>query len=799
MREFIKFILSYFRPQKKDEKLVPFDDNEFEYFLTSEDLENNRYYLINNFLWDEEKLQHVLISDLTREGFYQQQWVVLTDQRIIYVGDIENIEKDSFIEVNLEEIEAIEVRELDGNQIVNIILKDRAVEFMRASKKIKIPLDDFLEVFADRVKEIKDLPSEEDLIENRRAVVRKKSRVKTCNQCGKKISSSRRKVCDECMEQKEVIYRLLSYVKPYLLPFISGFLLLGVTTLIGLLPPLLNRTLIDDVLGPAVGYEYEEANIISEIFLNFAAPGTVRLLAIVVLTMLSFNLIRSALSAVRTYIINWMGQKVLLDMRNQVYEHLQKLSLSFFNKKSTGRVMTRVTSDVSRIESFLSSQLQRVGQDILTIVMIVTILFLLNWQLALIVMLPAPLLVFLTFYFRDKLHRVYRILWRRNAGLNGILADTIPGIEVVKAFNQEKREVKRFNDKNEEVFNGHIQSLKLRTLYSPSMQFLTFIGMILIWWFGGLRVIGGTLTIGTLTAFTGYMMRFYRPVQDLCRINHRFQRILTSADRVFEILDTNPEIKDREEAEELEDFQGEIEFKNITFSYDKGVPALKNVSFKVEAGEIIGLAGESGAGKTTLINLICRFYDPEDGEILIDGKSHEDIKVRSLRKHIGIVLQDPFLFSGTIASNIKYGNPAASRKEVIAAARAANAHDFIMGFSDGYESEVGERGVRISTGQRQRISIARAILKDPKLLILDEATSSVDTRTEAQIQEALERLIKGRTTFAIAHRLSTLRNADRLFILKEGEIVEQGTHDELLDKEGVYAKLHDMQRQMKAV
>jgi ATP-binding cassette subfamily B protein len=424
------------------------------------------------------------------------------------------------------------------------------------------------------------------------------------------------------------------------------------------------------------------------------------------------------------------------------------------------------------------------------------ILFSLNPGLAAVVLLPTPLLVVTTRIFSKWFHDVYHSLWRRWAGMSALLADTIPGVRVVKAFAQEKREVNKFERTSWDLLSGEIRAARVRSAFGPIMTFITSMGTLIVWWMGGMQVLGGSLTLGDFVAFTGYMFQFFHPVEHLCFLNHRFQRAATSAERVFEVLDTRADVVDKPDAVRMPRIVGRVEFRNVTFGYETGKPVLKDLSFVVEPGEMIGLAGHSGAGKSTLINLICRFYDGEEGDILIDGHDIRDVGLKPLREQIGVVLQDPFLFNGTVAENISYGKPDAPLDEVVAAAKAANAHDFIIGFPEGYDSLVGERGMRVSGGERQRLSIARAILRDPRILILDEATASVDTETEAAIQGALERLIKGRTTFAIAHRLSTLKNSSRLLILEKGELAEMGTHDELIEKDGIYANLCKMQTEM---
>ncbi|MEJ6951853.1 ABC transporter ATP-binding protein [Natronospora cellulosivora (SeqCode)] len=749
------------------------------------------------FLKDDEELELAFTSDLSLEGLYMEQIVVLTNKRILNISCSE--EWSVNISLNLDEIKSIRHQRLDSNNLVKIITKDRGVEILRCTSKLSPALKDFLEKVDEFMMDI--FPQEKSFLDSKWSGGNGKQNIRRCAKCAKAISP-RRNVCIDCLDKRKLFFRLMSYIKPHKTMFIIAFVLLAFVTYISLLPPLVNRVLIDDVLVPATGGGNElaaESGFLSNFLISFAPRGSISLLAVIVGLMFIINLLTSVMSTARMYLISWLGQKVIVDMRRNVYEHMQNLSLRFYNKESTGQLMSRVTSDVNRLQHFLSHDLQMLGQDVFTIILIIVILFNLSYFLTFLIILPAPLLVFLTFYFRNRLRRIYRSLWKKYAAINTVLADTIPGIRVVKAFAQEDKELDKFNHRNQQAFEGEIDSLKMRTIYQPTMQFLTFLGTITIWWFGGKQVIEGSLTIGTLMAFTGYMWQFYRPVQNLCNMNHRFQRIATSADRVFEVLDTQTDVVDAVDAYQLPEIKGELEFKDVSFTYEKEDNVLKDISFQVKPGEIIGLVGHSGAGKTTLINLICRFYDPQNGSIVIDGHDISEITTESLRQQIGVVLQEPFLFRGTIAENIAYGRPDASLAEIIAAAKAANSHDFIVDFPDAYETYVGERGVRLSGGQKQRISIARALLKDPRILILDEATASVDTETEAKIQEALERLVKGRTTFAIAHRLSTLRNADRLLVLEKGEIAEMGSHDELLEEDGIYARLYNMQREMKAI
>jgi ATP-binding cassette subfamily B protein len=425
-----------------------------------------------------------------------------------------------------------------------------------------------------------------------------------------------------------------------------------------------------------------------------------------------------------------------------------------------------------------------------------------NWRLALVSLVPLPIVATLTYFRTRKMHKLWGRLWVYWSRMGAVVGDALPGVRVVKAFANERHEIVRFDARSNEYTEKEQEIHRAWTSLGPAVGITMRWSGVMVWLVGGMMVINAgnkePATLGTLMAFSAYLMAFYRPIMELVNSNRMVTRAATSAQRVFEVLDTPPEIYSTT-AITKDKMEGRVEFRNVSFSYEGAQPALRDVSLVIEPGQMIGLAGPSGAGKSTFVNMLCRFYDVTDGQILIDGVDIRDYDVKWLRRQIGMVLQEPYLFHGTVAENIRYGNESATNEQVIAAAKAANAHDFVVGFPDGYDTMVGERGQSLSGGERQRISIARAILHNPKILILDEATSSVDTETEKQIQQALDRLVEGRTTFAIAHRLSTLQAADTLIVLEKGKVVETGTHSELVNKEGgVYAKLHQTQVEMNA-
>ncbi len=496
-------------------------------------------------------------------------------------------------------------------------------------------------------------------------------------------------------------------------------------------------------------------------------------------------------------ILAWVSERVTADLRDRTYAHLQKLSLEYFGGKRTGDLMSRISSDSDRLCQFLSDSIVDFTANSILLFVVAWSLFNDNVQLALVTLLPFPFIVWLMYYSRDKLQVGFQAGSRAWGHMTSVLADTIPGIRVVKAFAQEQREIERFRTANETVVVANNRVNSLWTFFWPLITFLNSLGVFVVWVYG-IWLIGSRtpdFTFGSLNAFLLLSAMFYGKLEMMSRMVNASQRAAVSAQRIFEILDHVSNVPEPARPVLVDKLKGTLEFRHVGFRYGNR-KVIKDFSLKIEAGEMIGLVGHTGAGKSTLINLVCRFFDVAEGAILADGIDIRSYKVEQYRRNVGIVLQDPFLFYGTIAENISYGRPDATREEVINAAKAARAHEFILQLADGYDSLVGERGQSLSGGERQRISIARALLIDPRILILDEATSALDSTTERQIQEALQNLVRGRTTIAIAHRLSTLRQANRIMVIERGRLVEIGTHDELLVMDGAYAELHRAQQEL---
>ena len=494
----------------------------------------------------------------------------------------------------------------------------------------------------------------------------------------------------------------------------------------------------------------------------------------------------------QTVLMNFIGQRIVADLRETLYRKIQTQSLAFFTKNPTGTLMSRITNDVSFIQGAVSEAVTALLKDTFTLVCLVFVIFYRDWQLAIIAMLVFPLAVYPIAKFGQKMRQVATRTQVTLGSLTTLLQETISGTRIVKAFSMEEYENKRFAGENERLFRLYLKAVSITAVSSPFMEFLGGLGISTIIFYGGYQVIHGHSTPGTFFSFLTALIMLYEPVKRLTNVNNTIQQGISGAERVFGIIDMIPEIRNNAGSIPLPRIVREIEIRDISFRYEE-TPVLKRISMKIRAGEVIAFVGMSGGGKTTLVNLIPRFYDVTEGSILIDGHDIRDVTIESLRGQIAIVTQQTILFNDTVRNNIAYGDIARTEEEIIAAAKAANAHDFIMRLPMGYDTLIGEQGTKLSGGERQRISIARAILKDAPILILDEATSSLDSEAEIEVQDALENLMKGRTTLVIAHRLSTIRNADRIIVLVNGEIREEGTHEYLLACQGEYCRLHNMQ------
>ncbi|MGF1484270.1 MAG: ABC transporter ATP-binding protein [Opitutales bacterium] len=586
-----------------------------------------------------------------------------------------------------------------------------------------------------------------------------------------------------------VMTRLLTYLKPYKTAFITGFLGAAGLTVAALLPPWLTGYLIDEVITPAIAGDLLRERAFE---LSYWLLG--------ILTLVAF--LRLGFLYLRIRLLAGVGEKVARDLRTHVYDHLQTLSVNYFSKHQTGSLISRVTSDTDRIWDFIAFGVTELLFSLTMIAGLSVVLVWLDWQLGLVLIAPLPLVFLLIVLMGKRLHRVFLRVWQKWSNLTAVLSDTIPGMRVVKAFNQEQQERERFAGRNDTYTEEGIDIARIWAGWWPIIFFVIEAMVLLVWFLAIPRLLGDatgvrTMELGTFVSFMLYMGMFIGPIDAIGFLTRSVNRSISSAHRVFEVLDSEPEIISKPDAKTPERIEGRIAFENVTFGYDPVRLTLKGISFDIEPGEMIGFVGPSGAGKSTIMNLLARFYDPTGGRILVDGLDLRDFDAGAYRRQLGMVMQDPFLFHGSILDNIRYGHRDASIADAIEAARAANAHDFIARLPMGYDTIVGERGHTLSGGERQRISIARAVLHDPRILILDEATSSVDTQTERNIQEAIERLTQGRTTLAIAHRLSTLRRASRLFVIKGGRLVEQGRHEELVNKpEGVYAGLEKLQREL---
>lgn len=708
-----------------------------------------------------EEIIFAINGDIGSEGEFVEEWLVLTEKRLQLFNkdgkELDRIAIDAIKEARL-------VHVIGGGHLI-IDDQDRSLIFSRFTV-VK------LKYFSTACKRINNLVNQEPI-----EPLSEKDLPRYCETCKRPLPEGTN-VCQHCVNKSKVARRLLQYAKPYRKKMTLASILLIITTLITLVPPYLTKIIVDDVIGnptPVVG------------------------LLLLVIALGATQLLQVGLDILSGYLGVWVGSRLMRDLRKEAYDSLVDLSLSFFDRSQISQFIGRVNSDVESIRQFLTDGVMYITGQILMLLAIFGVMFSMDWRLTMLCIIPTPFIFLLSKFIWPYVRNRWYSQWRSINKLNMLVGDSLQGIRVVKAFGQEQQEKDRYHKNSEVVMDENVRTDGLWNGIFPIFSFVTGIGLLLVWYFGGQAVMNGRITLGVLMAFISYLGMFFGPLQWFSQSLNWMNQAFSSADRVFEIIDAKSEVPESPNPVRLEEVKGEVKFDQVTFGYEAHRPVLKDVSLTVQPGEMIGLVGHSGAGKSTLINLVSRFYDPNQGAISLDGFNLRDLKQDDLRQHIGVVLQETFLFDGTVAENICYSKADATPAEIMRAAKVANAHDFIVEMADGYDTRVGERGQLLSGGQKQRIAIARAILHNPKILILDEATASVDTETERKIQEALSRLIKGRTTIAIAHRLSTLRNANRLVVIDKGKVAEIGTHDELLEQEGIYHGLVQAQRELSQI
>ena len=704
-----------------------------------------------------------IVGDISIKSEYCRNVLLVSEKRI----DTYELDTDHFgRSVALDEIVSTQNKRMYGNAIFRLTLKSsETVNIFRYTFSVNA----LSEAAAGFIQAMSDGVSVDEAYDCVKAVYEKQLSV--CPKCGRTLSSPGA-TCIHCASKKKVVAQLGKYLIPEWKQLVFSVLLAVASTALSLVPPLLTKSLVDDILPNKDAQK-----------LLYVAGGLVLL-----------HILTHAIGAVRGTILRKSGDRIVMSLRNDVYEKAQYLPMRFYDKTSTGAVINRISGDSNTLRAFMLRITQEVVVEFFKMIGIIVVMLIMNPKLTLLSLVPVPLVVIGARIFGKKIRPFYLRIWRRWTAVSSVLTDTIPGIRVVKSFTNEEGTVDRFKKENQDWYETDAKASAILNIFPAIVNTLISIGSVVIWIFGGNMVISGSanLTTGLLVSFISYASMFYGPVNFFANLNDSYQAALASAERILDILDAEPE-HNFGKGHVLPEIKGKIEFRNVSFSFDRTKKTLKNINLTINPGDIVGIVGTTGSGKSTLINLFMRYYDHYDGDILVDGVNIKDIDMQFYRGQIGFVQQEPLMFHDTIFNNIAYGVENCPVERVLQAADIANAHEFIVRQPDGYDAVLGERGVGLSGGERQRVSIARAVLKNPSILVFDEATASVDSETEHLIQEAIERLISGRTTIMIAHRLSTRSKANKIVVVDNGEIIECGSPDELLAAKGKYYRLVEIQ------